>query len=451
VPYPEEYADTVLYREREFIADKDLALRLVDGTRFDLWGNVYINGSLFSRGATQQEVDIARFDRQWMDDAYTEATRILGPTEAPELSYSAGTTTTIPGSVEYKISICGTGTQITNWNGQDDPNFSIQWGPWQSMNGANNDFAMLGSDKSGVNGYAWLPSLEFDLSDTADAFEIQLYGPSNIVNIWKNGIRCNDRIYAGNNSIGGTSSKLLKVQFPYPIARRIKILSNRVRSIRVPAGVTLTKPTDVRSRRIGVFGDSHVNGASGGLGAMGCGVTDTHAAYFIDAMHGQGVYGGVGGRAWSPATANPHTLVTAEVGAASPVPIDLAMVYASTNDGPETSANIQAGMEAGLSHLAAVPKRFVISTPHGGTSIYDKINNAAKAAAATAGVPFVDLRNVFWGPGHWANPLFTGTASWFQRPDGTEHMTPIGHRTVGRMVFRAVCEYLTYGSSSLIP
>lgn len=46
--WPSEHSDTVLYGEREFIADRDVALRMLDGTRFDIWGNVYINGELLS-------------------------------------------------------------------------------------------------------------------------------------------------------------------------------------------------------------------------------------------------------------------------------------------------------------------------------------------------------------------------------------------------------------------
>ena len=36
--WPSEYSDTVLYGEREFIADSNVALRMLLGTRLDVSG-----------------------------------------------------------------------------------------------------------------------------------------------------------------------------------------------------------------------------------------------------------------------------------------------------------------------------------------------------------------------------------------------------------------------------
>lgn len=432
-------SDTMNYQKKDIVSNSDVAVRMVNNSVLDVSGNVTLNGGPIG-GA---------FDRTWMDDAYNEAIRTVGAVETPVVSYIAGSVSSFATPLYHKVSKTGLGSQTTNWDGQDDPKFSIQWGPWMTTNGGSNDIALAGPNKSGVAGYAWMPTIEFDIDAPTDAFEVLTYGPNNIFMIWVNGVRCFDRIYSGNNTIGASSAKLLKVQFPYVgQARRIKVATQKISGVNVPTGCLLTKPVDVRSRRIGIFGDSHVNGASGGAGMNPVGFTDSHAAYFIDAMHGQGVYGGVGGMGWSTSESSPHTLTTAIFSGVSPAPLDIAVVYASTNDAGFTQASTQAGMELGLSHLSAIANRFVVSTPHGrNATTYGKINAAAEAAAKAAGVPFISLQDVYWGTGTWGNPgssAASGTAGWFNRPDGTEHMTPVGHKSVGRMVFRAIAEQLVY-------
>ena len=47
--WPSESTDTVIYGEREFIADRGIALRMLDNNRLDVWGKVYLNGELLSQ------------------------------------------------------------------------------------------------------------------------------------------------------------------------------------------------------------------------------------------------------------------------------------------------------------------------------------------------------------------------------------------------------------------
>jgi hypothetical protein len=61
MPWPEEYADTVLYGEREFIGDKDLTLRMVDGARTDLFGDFYINGEKYKQNKDQIFTNVKDF------------------------------------------------------------------------------------------------------------------------------------------------------------------------------------------------------------------------------------------------------------------------------------------------------------------------------------------------------------------------------------------------------
>lgn len=42
--WPEEPEDTVNYQEKELISNSDLTLRMVNGARADVWGNLYVNG-----------------------------------------------------------------------------------------------------------------------------------------------------------------------------------------------------------------------------------------------------------------------------------------------------------------------------------------------------------------------------------------------------------------------
>lgn len=44
MPWPEEPEDSVIYAERELISQSDLALRMVNGSRADFWGKIYVNG-----------------------------------------------------------------------------------------------------------------------------------------------------------------------------------------------------------------------------------------------------------------------------------------------------------------------------------------------------------------------------------------------------------------------
>ena len=82
---------------------------------------------------------------QYLDDVFALAPEA----HQPAISQATGDTTALSSPVVYRPYICGTGSQVTNSDGQGDSNIRFLSGTYNTANGGSADLAMYGSIKPG--------------------------------------------------------------------------------------------------------------------------------------------------------------------------------------------------------------------------------------------------------------------------------------------------------------
>ncbi len=377
---------------------------------------------------------IARND--WANDVLNAQATMAPPASTPTIVFSAGVATAMSSPVEYRPAICGTGSQVTGWDGRNDPNFKFHSGVFHTSNGAQADLVMNGTIKPGGASQAapWPVIAEFTTSSGVDHFEIGFYGSS--APSFK--IEVDGLPSVGDYAILGPAlgnSKKATLTFNDARARRIRIYlygGTGFHSVRVPTGQSITKPTD--SVRRGVFiGDSYVNGASSvNAFPAGAGQFDTFALRTLKALGCNDlILAGIGGSGFvAGGTTSSYAVRVPAVLAMQP---DVLIVNGSINDGAPAGA-IQAAVESFLDATQSIPERYVVGTMKSG---YAGNYAAVKAAATSRNVPFIEMDSFISGSGSISSPQAAGNANIFVLADGA-HPSYTAHRVIERTIFRQI-------------
>ena len=391
---------------------------------------------------TEEELNsrYAPLARSWQASVFEDSLRPHSQYESPTMVWTDNMTTALSSPVVYKPAIVGGGSQVNDWNGLTSPTDSnILWSPglFETFNGGSSDLEMHGELKGGVAGQEWVVVGEFDTNSTNSVIEIAFYASASVP--LYPFLEVDGRPVSNVNLSAFTTTtadRKLTITFPFPAARRIRIWAlNRVAEIRVPTGNSITKPTDTIRRRYAVLGDSLVNGSNaGGRGFPSGGSTaETHAAMLLRALVAQQpVLAGVGAQGYT--TSSAFATVATSLATFS---LNGAFIYGSVND-PQAGTGVQAAVESILSTLSAVPLRVVIGVPRAG---WEACNVALAAAAAAAGVPFVQMDGFIYGSGSRVDPQTGGNAAYFMHSDGS-HPTQAGHRAIAGYVFDQVSRLL---------
>lgn len=367
--------------------------------------------------------------RDWRSAWANQAMLPPRPMHIPKVTVTDTATSTLTNPVIYRPIIVGTGSQVTDWNGQDDPNIRFGGGAaarFNTANGANNDLAMYSKLKPGGASQAADWPLIYEINTTAPSVEFSTYAKIGSAFL----IEVDDHLIAQEmftNWKFAAGSATARLDFLTPgyngIARNIRIIATGgqgLREIRVPETYTITKPA-ARTSVIGLLGDSWTTPLTSFL--MRIARMINPRADFVNL--------GIGGTGWVAGGAtNAYYTRTAAMLECNP---GLILAYGSQNDG---NNNIQAAVESTLDGLSTVPKIVGISTLLGG---HDTQVNSVAAAFAAKNRTFVDVRAFIQGTGAITTPqLLNGNRSLFINSNADLHMPYDGDRMAAEAIFRAL-------------
>jgi lysophospholipase L1-like esterase len=403
-------------------------------------------GALADTATQPEDLGLQRKQEIALDERWSETLRPIDVMDQPTMVWVDGQTGTLPDF--YRPVICGTGSLVTGWNGQDTPTdtvFRIPFGDYLTGNGGQNDLEIHGSDRAGIAGYPWFPSFEADIGVGCTSFELIVYSTSfDLAKISINGAPAHTTGFSSAPT-GLGSGKHLRVTFaagsvPAVNGFRLKIEGiNRWSGIKVPSGVAVTKPNDLLKRRMLYVGDSIANGSGSAL-RPGAGSVETHAAMTARALGGQQTTNAaIGGRGYT--TSTPLSDATATLVTAG-AQFDIAGVYASVND-PTDGTGVQAGIEAVLAdiELMGSPAMTYVTGVFPGPG-WEGNNAASAAAAAAAGVPYIDITGIIGGGGgRYGSADLDSNRAHMVIADGV-HLSFAGHRAIGRYVFGEVSKLI---------
>lgn len=387
--------------------------------------------------ATQTQLNATFAARDgWAKTALQEMETLAPAINTPTLTYADGhSTSSLTSPVEYRPSICGTGSQVTNWNGQNDPVFVFHPGLFRTFNGGSADMCMEGQTiPSAPAASRWPIIVEFDTSATVDKVEVAFYGSSALdmkieVN---NNPAVTTAIIPGPNGL--TAGKRALLTFPDARVRRLRLYlygAIGLYAVRVPTGTSISKPTD--TPRVGAFiGDSFVGGSltSATSPFAGAGWSETFALPVLKSLGcNRFVLAAVGGQGLVAGTAPYSTRVSAVLGMSPAV----LCVNGSINDGT-TGTGVQVAAENLLDATTTIPERYMIGTMRNG---YAENHAACAAAAESRAVPFVDMLDFLNGTGRAGAPTGDGNRDFYLLPDGA-HPTYAGHRAIASHIVRAI-------------
>lgn len=383
----------------------------------------------------------------WSTDVLGLLGELAPPLNTPTIVHSSGNTTSMSSPVEYRPAACGTGSQVTNWNGRSGPtenNIRFTGGLYQTNNGGNADFALYGMTKPGGGPQAaiWPLIFDFDTSAGVDTVELSWYGSS--TPSFK--LEVNGQPVAVDAQLDGpsglTSGKKSLLTFPRAVARRIRVYASGgigLHAIRVNTGQTITKPAAF-SRTGAVIGDSWVGG-SGGYSTYpipGASQFDTWPVKILRALGcDELILAGIGGTGFKTGfDVVPPGNYESRVATVLAMNPDVLIVNGSVNDGsaPDTAV-LQAAVESFCDATATIPERYIVGTipqPFGAN------HDAVKAGAEAKGVPFINMKDFFSGSGSYETPNGTGSRDLFLRTNADLHPTWLGHRAIQLAVWRQI-------------
>ncbi len=392
-----------------------------------------LSSSELQNTITQQAVP----RNDWADQVMDALGTLAPPLSTPTIAWSAGLTTAMSSPVEYRPSICGTGSQTTNWDGRNDPNFRYFSGVFNTENGANRDLALYGSLKPGGAAQAavWPVVVEFTTSAGVDQFELGMWGATSpSFRLEVNGQPAiGDYILHGPSNLGNAKKALFTFQDAR--ARRIRLYfagSIGFHSIRVPTGQSISKPTDT-IRRGAIIGDSFVNGA-GSIADFPAGTSlfDTWALRVMKALGCNDIIlAGIGSTGF--VATNPTSHYQQRLSTVLGFAPDVLIATGSINDG-SAGTGVEAAATSFFAASTSVSERYAIGVPRGN---YDGNHAALEAAATAAGVPFISMHNFLFGTGRVTAPNGSGNADIFIMNDGA-HPTFAGHRALEQAIWRQI-------------
>jgi|GEM_PF-3528937 len=370
----------------------------------------------------------------WASQVMDALGTLAPPINTPTISWSAGTTTGMSAPVEYRPSVCGTGSQTTNWNGRNDPVFRFFSGLFYTGNGANSDLALYGANKPGgaAQAASWPVVAEFNTSAGVNQLEVTLWGsPDPAFRLEVNGQPAvGDYILMGPSGLGNGKKALLT--FPDARVRRIRLYftgGSGFHSIRVPSGQSISKPTDA-IRRGAIIGDSFINGAGSITDfPTGAGIFDTWALRVMKALGCNDIIlAGIGATGF--AAGNPTNHFEQRLPTVLSFSPDVLVTAGSINDGG-AGTGVQTAAASFFAASASVPERYAVGVTRAG---YEANHAALEAAATAADVTFVPMEGFFFGNGKVTAPTGNGNTDIFMIADGA-HPTFAGHRALEQAIW----------------
>lgn len=385
----------------------------------------------------------------WADDGFRAITERAPEFDVPTATWSSDLSLTDLGAspVTYRPVICGTGSAVSNWNGQStptDPNFFFHRALFETGNGGSSDLEMHGMIKPGGNASfaRWPMIVEFITSAAVQELEVLFYGGGTLrtdllVDVgWMPA-----GSFVSQSDLG--NSRKVRLTFPVAGSRRIRLYLNGnygFYGVRVPNGATISKPSNTITRRIAGVGDSWINGS----GSIESGVTDLRGAnnrytYFMQLANCMGaqeiISAGIGGTGFVAGTdgGSPANYVTrlATVLTMSPT----ALIFQGSINDPQDGSGVQAAVEACLAATDSVSERYVTTVMMAG---WEQCNTAIRAAVTAhgSGVQLIEMEGLIYGTGNALNGG-TGNRAVFMRSDGS-HPSYQGHRLIARHMFRRI-------------
>lgn len=358
----------------------------------------------------------------YLDLAYAFAPEI----DTPVITQATSNATALSSPVVYKPYICGTGSAISNSDGQGDTYIRFAPGTFYTANGGSNDLAMYGQTKPGGTAQwaKWPVIASFTTASSVSVVEVGSYSQDNndtlMPLIEVNGRFVND--VAIRRTVTGNDWKFT-LTFPTPKVRTIKIYavgSFGLTAIRVPTGQSISKPS-APTKTIAFIGDSFVNGAGSGLDA-GAGIAETFAVRLARLMGADSVLlAGIGGTGFTAGSTTNNYLTRASyvVGKAP----NILIVNGSINDGVG-AGTLAADIADFLAAVSTITRVIVVGTMATG---YESNHDAVKTATELAGREFVDMRSF----------LKSGNYGVYRYSDNT-HPSTQGHKAIARAVFRKI-------------
>jgi len=371
---------------------------------------------------------------RWADTAFDPPLAA----DLPVVTYTVGTTTALSGTPKLvKPSIVGTGSAVTGWNGQNDPNFRFGQGVYNTSNGAAQDLALYGTTKP--LGFAqaarWPVFMTFETG--ADAVEILYYSltTTNTAMFRVDGRWVTETVPSRAGFTG--NSYMSTLTFPSKKVRRITVAGTGdvgIVGVRVASTEGVWKPTDSVSRRVAIIGDSFVNGA--GTAPTGASVLETFAPRLAHLMGADDtVLAGIGSTGWVAGldTGNvPNNYVTRVSTVVAMNPHAL-IFYGSINDS-SAGTGVQAAVEATLAQCTSVPEVYTIGPLKSG---FAAACAAVAAGTAAAGRQYVDLANFISGTGRAGATTGDGNADYWVMADNS-HPTHEAHKAIARRAFLGI-------------
>ena len=369
-----------------------------------------------------------------------ESKRGAASYDIPTLAWSASLTTGMTSPVEYRPSVCGTGAQVTGWDGRNDPNFRFFSGSFMTAQGAQSDLALMGEIKPrGASQAArWPIVIEFDTSSGVNQIEVSFYTdipPYVMMDV--NGRAVTDVVEMGPAGLGNAK----KVLFTFPVARarRVRIYCTPgLHAVRVPTGQSITKPAETVTRRVAFIGDSWTNGSANSYDyPSGANNVETFAPRLGKMLGAQDmILAGLGGTGFVAGMdgGSPANYAT-RLDAVLAMDPDVLVVNGSINDGVG-GTGVQAAATALLTAaVAVVPEVYCVGTMLQGFSS----NHAAvqAAAAAVPGVTFIPMLGFVETGSNASAPNGSGNGDVFLRPDNV-HPTLAGHVAISQAIYRQI-------------
>lgn len=379
----------------------------------------------------------------WQADRWVDT--VLDPpltVDLPVLSYAS--TAQIPSAVV--ISQLRKPPFTSNEDGDiaGDTHFRISGTPALVPVPSDKNFLQTPTKPGGVSQSSrWTARYEFDTNAPEVEFWTRAGSPDPQMLFSVNGRLATKTTFPTTQTSGG--HVYIKLAFPAAGPRRIgawNFGNDGLRSVRLTAGHTATRPAGAFKKTIVFLGDSYTAGSgtySLGTGANGL---ETFALQVGLLLGGDNiVLAGIGGTGWTSTGVPDATGYPSDYAARLPVVLgfctpDVVVCLGSINDSYLNPSAITAGVGAALSQLTAVPEVYVVGTVGSGTT-NDVINNAVKAGTLAAGRHFVNLFGMIYGTGKVGSPNGTGNSDFYILPDGL-HPSYLGHREIARRVYKGI-------------
>lgn len=338
--------------------------------------------------------------------------------------------------------VVNTGVQKIGWDGRTNPtenNIFFSGGIFSTANGANGDFEvhpdlLFGG---GAQAASWPMTFEFNTSGGAQV-ELEIYAPTPA------SLRFEvDGLPVAYTTVTGAGTQFILLTFPYAAARTIRVSSPyvRLKAIRVPATMSISKPA-IATRRVGIaIADSWGGGAGGVLPGYGASRVSTYLDPLMRAMGAtERINMSIGSTGFvSGGATNAYYTRIADALTKSP---NFMIFQASQNDSGSSVATIQAAIENVLALTDSVTERYVLTT-FWSDAVQPNSNAAARlavAAHAQAGVRLIDVAGLIAGSGN-INGSPVGTRGLFLFNDNA-HVTALGHEFMARQAFRQIAPYI---------